>query len=386
MLMLAVGMTISRGGAAEWSAQPSLSVRGEYNSNLLLSALPHEAVYGYWVSPGATFAGSTENLEVSGRAAADFIQYFGGSDRSLTNLYFPLSVQYKKERETLAFDGGFTRDNTLMGELRQTGVVLAFTQRNLWNLGPSWTHALTERWALQAGYQYSDATYEDGARLGLVDYTLHGGSGAVLYQPTERDDVKVAGTYTYFSAPQGNDLRSQIYAAEISLTHRFSESISATLAGGPNYVRSTTASPTARLSDSQTVWVGNLTLRKQWEDASFQAEISRSINPSGFGLLLQTDKVGVTLSKDWTEQLTASLSANALLSSSIATSILSNPFPLQRFVYVSPRVTWKFSQWWALDVTYSYGNRQVDSTNESAFANIASVMLTYFPPKLSVGR
>jgi len=385
-LIMALGSATSRAEAAEWSAQPSVGLRGEYNSNLLLSALPHEAVYGYWVSPGVKFAGSTENLEVSGRAAADFVQYFGGSDRSLTNLYFPLSVQYTKERETLAFEGGFIRDNTLMGELRQTGVVLAFTQRNLWNLAPSWTHALTERWSVQAGYQYSDATYEDGASLGLVDYSLHGGSGAVLYQPTERDEVKFTGIYTNFHAPQANDLRSQIYSGQLSVTHRFSESITATLMGGPSYVRSVVGPGAARLGDNQTVWVGNATLLKKWEDAAVQLEAAREINPSGFGLLLQTDKFGVSLSKTVSEQWTASLSAHVLFASSIASQVLATPFPLQRFVSVSPRVTWKPSQWWALDFTYSYGNRQVESTNESAFANIASVMLTYFPPKLSVGR
>ena len=384
--MIALASPALQGEAAEWAAESSLGLRGEYNSNLLLSALPHDPVYGYWVSPGTKFTGSTENLEVSGRAAADFIQYFGGSDRSLTNLYFPLSVQYKTERETFAFDGGFTRDNTLMGELRQTGVVLAFTQRNLWNLAPSWTHALTERWALQAGYQYSDATYENGVPLGLVDYTLHGGSGAVLYQPTELDEVKMTGSYTNFHAPQGNDLRSELYAATVSVTHRFSESTVATVRGGPTYVRSAVGSGTARLSDSQTVWVGNASLAKKWEDASFNLEVAREINPSGFGLLLQTDRVGANLSKDFSEQWTMSLDASVVLASSLASQILTTSFPLNQFVYVSPQVIWRFSQWWALDFKYSYANRQVESTNEAAFANIASVTLTYFPPKLSVGR
>src|SRR5215467_8958415 len=80
--------------AAEWSAEPSITLRGDYNSNLLLSAGAHENVWGLWESPGVKFSGSTETLQVSGRAAADFVQYFGGADNRLTNLYFPLSVQY----------------------------------------------------------------------------------------------------------------------------------------------------------------------------------------------------------------------------------------------------------------------------------------------------
>ena len=44
--------------AAEWSAEPSLAVKGEYNSNLTLSRIPGE-VWGHWVSPSVRFAGST---------------------------------------------------------------------------------------------------------------------------------------------------------------------------------------------------------------------------------------------------------------------------------------------------------------------------------------
>jgi hypothetical protein len=58
--------------AAEWSAEPSVIMRGDYNSNLTLTSAPHSEVWGERVSPGVKFQGSTENLEVSGNAAADY--------------------------------------------------------------------------------------------------------------------------------------------------------------------------------------------------------------------------------------------------------------------------------------------------------------------------
>src|SRR5262245_6109795 len=252
--------------AAEWSAEPSITLRGDYNSNLLLAAGQQDPVWGLWESPGVKFSGSTETLQVSGRAAAEFVQYFGGGDQRLTNLYFPLTVQYTTERETFGFDGGFTRDNTLMGEARQTGVVLAFTQRNLWNLAPSWTHALTERLSLQAGYQYSKATYENGASLGLVNYTVNTGSGTLQYQATQADQVSLTGSFTNFSAPQSNDLSSDISTGQISLTHNFSETISGVLAAGVSYIHSTINPPSGRVSDDQTLGIGNASLKKTWDD------------------------------------------------------------------------------------------------------------------------
>ena len=123
--------------AAEWSAEPSLAVKGEYNSNLLLFNGNNEE-WGGWTSPALKFKGSTESLAVEGNVKSDFVHYYGSQDRSLTNLYFPLRTSYRWDRYTFRFEGGFTRDNTLRGELQQTGLVLAFTQRSLWTANPTW--------------------------------------------------------------------------------------------------------------------------------------------------------------------------------------------------------------------------------------------------------
>jgi len=270
--------------------------------------------------------------------------------------------------------------------LLQTGVALRFTQRNLLNLAPSWTHMLTEKLSTQAGYQYANVTYEDGLSLGLVDYTTQGGFGNLSYKLTEYDQVQVIGTYTNFSAPQANDLQSEIYGGMLSLSHEFSETMTASVSAGPRFVTSTITSGGSTVSGSQTVGVGSVTLRKNWDDAFVQLDAGREINPSGFGFLLQTDRFGVTLSKNASERLTASVNAVVLLASSIATTDQSASFPDNRYVNVTPHLTWKLDQWWAVDVAYTYGRRDVDSFNQYAISNAATVMLTYYPPKFTVGR
>ncbi|HBH80189.1 MAG TPA: hypothetical protein DDY39_10215, partial [Nitrospira sp.] len=58
--------------AAEWSAVPSLSVKGIYNSNLLLRDGNNE-VWGNWVTPALRFKGATESLSVETEGRADFV-------------------------------------------------------------------------------------------------------------------------------------------------------------------------------------------------------------------------------------------------------------------------------------------------------------------------
>ena len=135
-----------------------------------------------------------------------------------------------------------------------------------------------------------------------------------------------------------------------------------------------------------TVWVYKGTLRKRFERATIQIDGSREINPSGFGRLLQTDRVGASLSHNLTETVTVSLNGSLYFVSGVVTDPSIAPVPQQRYSSISPSVSWKFSQWWTLDVAYTYAERAVDSLNQWNFANSTFVMLTYGGPKWSVSR
>jgi hypothetical protein len=371
--------------AAEWSIEPSIGVKGDYNSNLLLSSFAHEAVYGHWISPGAKFSGSTERLEISGRVAADFVQYYGGQNINYTNMFFPLNARYKTESDVLGFDGGFTRDNTLMGELLQTGVALRFTQRNLWNANPTWTHDLTDTVAIQSSYQYLNASYQNGLRLGLADYVQQIGMTGIVYKPTERDQLQASGVYVNFHVPDVR-LRAEIYGGFLSVTHMFSETLVGTVSGGPRFILSKNNSSGTTLSDNELTWVFSGSLEKKFEDFSMRMEAGRDINPSGFGLLLQTDRVAVVFTKQLTETLTATLSGQAFLAEGLATKANTAVFPQNRYVNVTPKVSWRISDSWSLDVSYTYAQRDVESASQTANANSTYVMITYYPTKSSLSR
>lgn len=384
VMMLVSSSLREEAGAAEWSAEPSLSVKGEYNSNLLLFNGNNEA-WGHWVSPSLKFKGSTESLEVEGNVKSDFVHYYGNQARSLTNLYFPLRTSYHSDRNTFGFEGGFTRDNTLLGELKQTGLVLGFTQRNTWTASPSWTVGITERLSWQSSYQFVDAQYQDGIQFGLVDYQVHGGTTGMTYNIGQLDQVKLTGEYTLVRTPFIRQ-NSIYYGAQGGWTHDFGHEMTGSLSGGVRLVSSTQDIPGGALTDRETVWVYRGTLRKKFERTTIQIDGSRDINPSGFGLLLRTDRVGGSLSHNLTETLTASVNGGLYFVGGIVTNASGGSVPQSRFASISPSVSWKFNQWWTLDVAYTYAERAVDSLNRWNFANSTFVMLTYEGPKWSVSR
>ena len=358
-----------------------------YNDNLLLTPLSHDATYGYWVSPAAEFAGKTERLEVSSRVAADFVSYYGGQESRFTNLFLPLTLRYKTETDLFGFTGGLTRDNTLMSELLTTGVVLRFTQRNQWNANPTWTRSLTEKLSVQSSFQFSDTTYENGLSLGLVDYQLFGGSGGLLYQLTEQDQIQLSASYSNFHTTNApSQFRASFPGVNLSLTHAFTETLTGTAYGGPSFVSSTTQTVSDNIRAENTVWLFGTNLTKKFEPATVQVSASRNIIPSGFGFLLQTDRAGVTVSHNLSETLTASLDGSGYIVSGITNLSSGGTFAENRYFYVTPKIAWKFLEWWKVDLSYTYGWREVDGFSDTAMSNATMFMLTYYPPKLALSN
>lgn len=379
------GITGRATEAAEWSAEPSVAVKGEYNSNLTLSSVPGE-VWGHWVSPSVRFAGSTERFEMSGKAAGDFVTYYGDQNRSLTNLYFPLTARYTGERDVVGLDGGFTRDNTLMSELRQTGAILSFTQRNALSVSPSWTRTITDKFSLLFGYQYVHTTYENGRQLGLFDYEVHGGNLGASYKLTERDEVQLTGSYSKVNIPD-NGLTIGNAGGSLSLRHAFSESTTGTVFGGPKFLDQTLAMGGTALSDTQTIWAFGGALQTTWERAQASLDASRDVNVSGLGVLLKTDRFSASIRHEVTDTVALSLAGAVYLVQAVPVEGRSGIQTAEtRVITASPAVTWKLSPWWTLEAAYTYADRQVDVAADRSHAHSTFLKLTYIIPKLSFSR
>lgn len=383
LIALAVDFVMGRSeaGATEWSAAPTLSVKGMYNSNLLLNQGNNE-VFGHWMIPAVKFKGATDTLDVESETRAEFVHYYGDQDRAFTNLYFPLRTSYRSDRHTFGFEGGFTRDNTLMGELQQTGLVLRFTQRNMWTAMPSWRVGITQRLAWQSRYQFVDTSYQDARRLGLADYRVHGGTTGFTYNVSLRDQVQMTGEYTFVKIPSVG-LTTTYYGVQGGWTHDFGHQVIGTVSGGGRLVNSDQSLPGGgALASHEIVWVYSASLSKQFERDTVRVEGGREINPSGFGRLLQTDRVGGTLVHTLTETLSASLSGSLYFVSGIGPT----PFVQTKFASVSPSLSWKFAPWLTLDVSYTYAQRSVDQLDQRNDSHSTFVMLTYGGPKWSVSR
>ena len=217
----------------------------------------------------------------------------------------------------------------------------------------------------------------------MFDYNVNGGNLGLSYKVTERDSLQLTGSYTQLNVPD-TGLKSGNAGGSLSVTHAFSETTTVTAFGGPRFLDQTQTIGSASLSSNQLIWTFGGSIRTKWEDGRASLDGGREVNVSGLGFLLQTDRLGATVSKDLTETLTVSFSGQAIEAQALPVQGGGAQAGTTRWVSATPVVTWTLNQWWVLEASYTYADRKIDVID--FHGNSAFVKLTYSMPKLSISR
>jgi len=374
---------------AEWSMIPAFQTRGQFTDNLLLNSGPHSAVWGSWLNPSVRMQYATEIFSLHTHPEFEYVQYFShdeNSDKTFTNFFLPFSGSYTTEVDRFGLDVSFNRDNSLIRELEETGVVTAFIQRFRTNVHGQWDHLLTERLTLETSYQYNSINYENEENSRLFDFQTHTGTFGPSYQWTEETRVF---SNVWYSNSHFSDVGflSQSTGVELGFSHRLFETFTITSGGGGRYVKTASQTNGLKRKNNSLVWLFNLSLLQEWERTQMTAGFSRSLNPSGFGVLLKTDRVDVGALHRLTEKIIMSLNGSLTMNDTVGSSSGGNRITNTRYWRVEPAVSWRLREDWSLRFSYSYAQRNVPgSLNQTARANAVNLALTYTWPKWSVSR
>ena len=124
-------------------------------------------------------------------------------------------------------------------------------------------------------------------------------------------------------------------------------------------------------------------MTKNWERGTLRVSFDRDLAPSGFGLLIQTNRGEIAGSYELSETVTGSLNVAGILTSGKSSAAVGGVFPDNSYVSLTPKLSWKFLEWWQAEVSYMYRWRDVDTAENSAESHATTFMVTYYPPKLS---
>lgn len=385
--------------AAEWAIDPRIESRASVTDNLNLTPNTREAVNWYTLTPAVVFSRNTESSRLAGSAQLGFNRFPDDETLNTTDQAYYLSGQQSSERNAYGGSLTHTRDSTLASELSTTGLVLERQQRTQNGISPFWTYALTERSSVTASYDYSQVSYEAGAGL---DYVNQGASGGYQYVLSERTALTLTGAYSHFETDIGSTI-TDTYSLTAGITHDFGERLNLAFnIGGRRSDTETTQTvgecpvtpPTVcdafpfllvfrpvQTESSDTGLLLDANAGYRWQATTVNLGIGRDVNPSGNGVVVQTDRLSASLRHDFSEILSASFG-----SAYLRTRFLSNDGGDTDYFRLDSSLSWKLNEWWSLGGGYAFAWQKAKSAPSGATANTIFLSLGYNWPRISISR
>ncbi len=386
--MLLLGLVMSGPSSAEqWYLEPKVSLKSLYDDNLRLVSKDEESTFGAILRGEARAGVRAETYDIAINSAVDVERYSDISDYDTEDFYFDLSSRYRSGLNEFGLDGAWDLDTNQQSELETSGRVQFLVDRDRRFLSPSWTRTLSERASVTGAVGYTDLDWSsdsDALRAGLFDYTYAVANASWDYQLTETITTTARFDYGRYEA---DDIQTKTdnYNGLLGASIAFSETLSASLAGGYRYTQSEFIDNQRKLvNESDTGYLIDSSLSKRFERSTLTARLSRSTQPSGQGNLVETTRVSVNwdykISPRWLFTLNAAKSNIKTARDQLTTD------DERDYHYFSPKILWRATPWWAISGSYRYRDQEYQDTNRSATSNAVYLTIAYTWPKESVSK
>jgi hypothetical protein len=351
--------------AADLSVVPQIDVGAKYDSNINFNFIDRQHDFIFNTAPSVDFNYASEVTKLTGHVGLDGLVYVNHGNLDTINQYYRLSGQHQvAPRLALTLRGSYILDSTLFEELATSGFVMNRSRRQAFNAAPGLTFNLTERAALQVGYDFTRVNYQSPqyvdysqqiANLGL-NYLLKNAkttlSGALLFRlidyPSIDNFYRNLGSY-------------------VGLDHKFTEDWSVSAFAGLNYNWLT--SQTAVLSFGnlaafvqlrqvklETFTVTpyfNIAGTHRWPKTNFTFGYKLDQSPSGSGTINQFHNGYTGITYNFTERLTGGLRGNLYYGTSTSPGSTYNNLVF----YLTPELGYKLTEKFSLNSSYTYGWR-----------------------------
>lgn len=389
--------------AIEWAAEPSIRTGLEYNDNIFLTTLPHEAVAGANLGVNLDLAARQELWELRGGARLLSRRYEGREDLNTDDVFGNLNYNLKTDRNFWQLKASYASESTLNFDTvnPDIGVTQKQTKRATTSASPTWTWLVTETTQLRLDYQFVDVQYQDGISVGLLDYRQTATSLTLSDQVSERTNIFAILNYSDFrvTTPEADiftpyTAKSRTNFGQIGITYDFTETLKGSLSGGPRKTVSddvfvfclffslcfepVTQSNTAYGS----VFSGSLESRLQLTNTTFR--FSRTVSPSGSGSQAQTGNLYLGIQR----QITPERLSARLIAEGYAIRALSNTtsYVDRNYYRLEPGLRWRWTEDLSVDASYRYARQRYVDATDVATANSVYLVFTYILPKTSVSR
>lgn len=353
--------------ATEWTTGPEVMWQAQHNTNPYLIQNPERTVTTHRLDLSLPLIGESEVTELRLEPQLHIIRNPHWSELDRNEYALGVGASRTMESGSYGVTGNYTRDTTLTSEIMGTGYTGVNKRRHVWSLEPYLNMQLAPATNLMAGLKYKNQNYQNAESTPLVGYEYAQANVAISRELDDRDVVRCGVNHSRMNTAS---VTSDDTGLHCSLVRELAQPLRSSLTLGGHRVSSTGAFGEQSRSGS----LAALDLTYETEDVRWELRGSRSVEPSGYGLLLQTDQLGVTAAYG----ISGSLWASA--------SIVAYRYVMTTTVYGLPdrdygvaqwRVVWQWLPEWTLEGGVNHARQRYDNDLSYASATTLIMQLAY---------
>jgi len=377
-----------------WVVQPSAEMKTSYDDNVRLSTEELEdAGFVNTAMIQARVANITETTQVSGVIAASFVDYAQTRDtEDSDNLVLRFIADQRFERGSVGATVSAERDSVFryagiitdpfsfqdeseidreLNDLADNAedvdeaVIREQLERTRFGVAPQASYNINSRTTASLRYQYYEVQFDDedlANQFGAQDTETQTATASMRRTLTERSSATMSVSTTKFDPKQ--DAGSDAYEVNLGIDRQMSERTSLRATIGVNRV-----SPD--IGEDNDGNSGSLEITHATNNGLLRASIRRSLYPSAYGEILESDMLQFSYRHRFSARFAASIGANGISSSSNQGQSNQD----RDFFAVNPEVVWAFSE--NLQITAGYQFTWNDRENESGDATSNALFLSF---------
>lgn len=388
--------------AAEYSAEPALYLGGQYNDNVRLAPVNQEDSSGYTVEPHLRLKAEEQIWNVNLDSRYRLVRYSAVDRADSDNAFVNLGSQYKTELQTFNLSGKYERNTTVDTvfdtQLPESGLTTDNVERKTKSVSPSWSWLFAEGWYLNVNLNKTRIQYDKTNISGLNDYETQSGGVGINWQLSETNLLGMYISKLNYDSKLSN-FKFEQPSLQFSYINQLSESTKLTFSAGrwkmastvTNYLIDCNAfifrngnlecvSPV--YGDKDYNDRGNLMSLKyesKTETGTWNVDLKRTINPSGYGTAQQEDRLTYQLHHRFLERH----SLNLILDDRKTVTVQgANNSQDRRLYRIQPSWGYKLTKNWNLIVRYTYLKQHMLERNADSESNAIYVTLSMNWPRL----
>lgn len=346
--------------AAEYIIGADFSPTLSYDDNVALRE-DEEGSFSTKITPTLLLSRSIENGSIALNTGYRVERYASLSELDRQDPFANFSTNYNTERSAYGLTATYSENAQRAIAEEDTGDFSSNATVITKSLAPTYQYQFTERDFVYTSFNYNERTYDTS---GFSDNETMSYTGGWSRNLTERLTGGLALTYSNYES-QSDRLQSEYDSYNLSVTSTYMMSERWSFSGQVGY--RTTDSETQFLqggsqqSDRSAGSLFDFSANYAGELNTLTFSLSRSLNPSGEGVVNETDRVSFNWNRNLSETLSFSL--NTLYQESQSADELTNTD--REYFTFSPAINWKLDRNLALKMGYQY--RQQKGTSFGGF-------------------